>query len=101
MSGDPDFQIFPKFKYLKYVRIFMIYWMNYPCKLCDHKATSKGHLIQHKRTVHEGLKYSCEQCVYKATSKDNLAQHKRAVHEGLKYPCELCDHKATSKENFA
>ena len=52
-------------------------FVGYSCKQCDHKATSKGDLAKHKRSVHEGVKYPCEQCDHKATSKGDLAQHKK------------------------
>ena len=27
----------------------------YPCSECEYQATSKGHLTEHKKTVHEGI----------------------------------------------
>ena len=47
--------------------------------------------------INEGIKYPCSQCNHKASSKGDLAQHKMAVYEGVKYPCEQCNHQATYK----
>ena len=49
------------------------------------------------KTVHEELEYSCGQCDHQATLKGSLGQHKREVHEKWKYWCGQCDHMATSK----
>ena len=70
--------------------------VKYPCGQCGQQFTQKGNLAKHKREVHEGVKYPCRQCNHKATSKGNLAEHKRAVHKGVKYPCTQCNHQATT-----
>ena len=64
--------------------------VQYPCRLCNHQATSKRGLAQQKRAVHERVEYSFRQCHCQATSKGSLARHKRSVHEGVKYPCRHC-----------
>ena len=63
-------------------------------------ATTKGNLVTHKRSVHDGVGHPCEQCDYMATTKGDLARHKRAVHEGVKYPCRQHEHMANSKGNL-
>ena len=34
--------------------------------------------------IHKGVKHTCRQCNHQATTKGSLAQHKRAVHEVVK-----------------
>ena len=58
--------------------------VKYPCGQCSYKATSKGHVAQHKRAVHEGVKYPCGICNHQFTSKQYVAQHKKTVHERIK-----------------
>ena len=53
----------------------------YQCMHCDYQSITKGHLAQHKRAVHEGVKYLCGQCNHQAPLKGNLTQPKRAVHK--------------------
>ena len=38
----------------------------------------------------KGIKYSCGECDYQSTSKGHLNQHQRAVHDGVKYTCREC-----------
>ena len=47
----------------------------YPCDECNFKATQKGHLLTHKKSVYEGVKFPCDQCFYKATRKNHLLTH--------------------------
>ena len=53
------------------------------------------------RAIHESVKYPCRQCDHMATSKSNLYQHKRAVHEWVKYPCKQYDHNTTSRHRLS
>ena len=57
--------------------------VKYDCDQCDHKATCQAHLIQHQKSVHEGVKYNCFQCDYKANYHTDLIKHKNTVHEGV------------------
>ena len=66
----------------------------FPCDQCDYKATEKGHLRSHMKSIHEGVKYPCGQCDYKATEKCSLLIHIKSKHEGIKFPCDQCDYKA-------
>ena len=61
------------------------------------KQLKKGNLTPHKGAVDEGVKYPCRQCDHQATSKSHLARHKRVVHEGIKFTCRQCDNHLTSK----
>ena len=67
------------------------------CAQCDHKASTKGNLIKHIKSIHEGVKFPCDQCDYKATKKGNLIKHIKSIHERVKFPCAQCDYKATEK----
>ena len=49
------------------------------------KQQEKVLLFNKKRAVHEGVKYPCRQCNHQATSKSNLARHKRAAHDGVRF----------------
>ena len=62
---------------------------------CDYKATERGSLSQHIKSIHEGERYPCEKCDYKATQKGSLRQYIKSIHEGEQYPCVKCDYKAT------
>ena len=50
---------------------------------CDYKATQKGHLLTHIKSIHEGVKFPCAQCDYKATTKGSLFRHMKSRHEGV------------------
>ena len=50
--------------------------------------------------MHKGVKFPCEHCDYKATQKGNLLNHKKSIHEGFKYPFDHSDYKATLKGEF-
>ena len=72
----------------------------FPCPHCEYKATKKGSLQGHIKSVHDGQKFQCPNCEYKATIKGNLQRHIQSVHEGKKFPCPHCDYKATFQENL-
>ena len=74
--------------------------IKYPCNLCDYQATTQGSLQTHIKSVHEGIKYACNQCDYQAKRQDNLQRHIQSVHEGIKYPCNQCDYQATQLGNL-
>ena len=52
----------------------------FPCPQCEYKATFKGHLQTHIKSVHEGQKFECTQCEYKVTKKTLLQKHAKSVH---------------------
>ena len=54
----------------------------YPCKECEYQATTKGCLIHHEKSTHEGIKYPCKGCDYQATQKWHFIQHKESAHKG-------------------
>jgi hypothetical protein len=48
-------------------------------------VTTRGNLIAHKHSRHEGNKYPSNSFEYQATERVNLAKHKQSKHEGKKY----------------
>ena len=49
--------------------------VKYPCTKCDYKATHRGHLSTHIKSIHEGVKYPCDQCDFEAKWKCDLLSH--------------------------
>ena len=72
----------------------------YSCNQCVYKAKQKCNLIEHVKSVHEGVRYSCEKCNYKTSKKGNLKIHFKTKHEGARYYCDQCDYKAIRKVNL-
>ena len=62
---------------------------------CDYKASLKGGLKRHMKSVHDRIKYRCEYCDYKAPDKVNLQRYVKSIPDGVTYSCEYYDHKAT------
>ena len=48
------------------------------CNICDYKASTKGHLAEHRMAIHEEVKYKCRICDYDATQKGNHAEHRHS-----------------------
>ena len=46
----------------------------------------------------EDITYYCRECDHQATMKDHLAQHRQSIPEGIKYPRKNCSHQVISKE---
>ena len=44
--------------------------------------------------------FQCHQCPYKATRTSNLVDHLKSVHDGVKYPCDQCPYEATKKSDL-
>ena len=72
----------------------------YSCHHCDYKATQRGHLKHHQESVHEGMKYSCNNCDYEVTSKMGLLYHTRSKHYGIVYTCQYCDYEAKQRNHL-
>ena len=80
------------------------YIVNPVCEICRKHFKSKSLLKKHIKAVHQEIKYPCTQCEYRASTKGNLKSHIRSlkthiesVHEKVKYPCDQCEYKATTK----
>ena len=69
----------------------------YKCEECEASYKSRGALLNHTNSKHEGVCYSCKYCGYKATRQGQLKIHQESLHEGVKYPCNQCDYQATQQ----
>jgi len=74
--------------------------VKYPCNQCDYQATTQSDLKKHIQSVHKGIRYPCNQCDYQATLQGDLKKHIQSVHEGIRYPCNQCDYQATQLSNL-
>ena len=45
-------------------------------------------------------KIPCDHCDYKATERGSLLKHIKSLHEGIKFPCEQCDHEDKMEARF-
>ena len=72
------------------------------CSNCDFKTNKKSYLLQHIKSIHEGIKLQCEVmgCNYKANTRTSILKHFKSKHEGVAYPCDQCDYKGTQKWNL-
>ena len=50
------------------------------------KAIIKQEIPNFKNPKVEGVKFPCSQCEYKATEKGKLLRHIKSIHEGVKFP---------------
>ena len=60
----------------------------------------------HVESQHEGVKYACSQCPYQAKQQTHLIEHKRSIHEGLKrrrpqFGCKMCDYRTCTVTKFS
>jgi len=55
----------------------------YACERCNFKGKQKSHIIDHLKSVHEGIRYPCDHCTYKATTTSSLYRHVRRKHKVL------------------
>ena len=49
------------------------------------KESNRGQRFS--KTSESGIKHPCRQCAHQFSSKGHLAEHRKAVHEGVKHPC--------------
>ena len=73
---------------------------NFPCPDCDYKATLKGSLQRHIKSIHKGETFQCPDCDYKATHKSNIQTHIKSIHRGETFQCPECDYKTRWKSNL-
>ena len=50
------------------------------CPECRKVFSLKANMLQHYRSVHQGIKYPCNQCDYQATKRGNLQKHIQRKH---------------------
>ena len=62
------------------------------CDVCHKKISTKGDLLRHKNSVHEGQKFKCSLCDAMYGLKSNLNRHIKRTHDGKKesLKCTLC-----------
>ena len=72
----------------------------FQCPQCEYKASEKGSLKKHIKSIHEGQKFPCPHCEYKAAAKRSLPAHIKSIHEGQKFQCPHCELKATFRVNL-
>ena len=65
------------------------------CPECGAEFTTKGRMVAHYKSKHEGVKYPCNQCDYQATQQGDLKRHIQSKHKGI--PCNQCDSPATQQ----
>ena len=64
----------------KHIRTQHLGEKNYHCLQCDEAFKYSSNLVQHTRTVHEGIKYKCESCGSQYDSTSALLRHKKDKH---------------------
>ena len=55
----------------------------FACDKCDHKTSSRNHLEEHVKVIHDMIIFSCQKCDYKTTSNRVLRKHEQRVHNGI------------------
>ena len=72
-----------------------IHILDIPCKLCDFKTNSKGHITKHLKKRHDIESplgpINCTVCNYSSKQPGHLKRHMKSKHEGVRYPCKFCD----------
>ena len=56
---------------------------------CEYKATNKGNLNSHVKSVHLGVKWPCKICDFKFTDQSALRRHMKSKHSGSSEPLAL------------
>ena len=53
---------------------------NSTCRLCGKVFQGKQSVQRHIKSVHDGEKFPCTQCDYKATYKGHIQTHMKSLH---------------------
>ena len=72
----------------------------FECEQCHIMYSSRKGFLQHKQSVHQGVKHPCQKCDYRATTQSSLNKHIQSKHEGVKYACDQCDYQASDRSNL-
>ena len=77
---------------------------------CEFKASWKGNLMRHIKSIHEGVRFpviiyeganfSCDQCEFKASWKGDLFRHIKSIHEGVRFPVIYVNSKQHGREMY-
>ena len=54
--------------------------ITFDCNQCDKKYSQMGHLTQHRKTVHEGVRYACTFCEHTTGDFSNIRKHLKRWH---------------------
>ena len=70
--------------------------MDFSCKECGHKLTTRQGLNFHMNSTHRGIRFPCteEGCDFTASQQVQIRQHIDAKHKGLRHYCDMCDYSA-------
>ena len=70
--------------------------MDFTCKLCGHKLTTRQGLNFHMNATHRGVRFYCpeEGCDFSGTQQVHIRQHIDSKHKGLRHYCDMCDYSA-------
>ena len=73
----------------------------FECDVCEYKAKTRRHLIQHKKMHSKEKPFECVQCDYKAKHRTHLKTHAK-IHTGDSRPfhCDQCEYKARERGNM-
>ena len=71
--------------------------MDFSCKECGHKLTTRQGLNFHMNSTHRGIRFPCteEGCDFTASQQVQIRQHIDAKHKGLRHYCDMCDYSAS------
>jgi len=75
--------------------------MDFNCKECDHKISTRQGLAFHIRATHRGIRFHCPEdgCDWSGTQNVNLQTHIDSKHRGIRHYCDMCDFSGVSKTN--
>ena len=70
--------------------------MDFTCKECGHKLTTRQGLNFHMNATHRGVRFKCpeEGCDFSGTQRVHIRQHIDSKHRGLRRFCDMCDYSA-------
>jgi len=68
------------------------------CDVCNKTFTTNWSMIEHKTSVHDGIRYPCAHCEHIASSKRNLRGHINRKHPEKKLPAIYNTIKLTDEE---
>ena len=70
----------------------------FDCGFCLREFASKATLVDHKKSVHKGIRFQCDKSDHKANQEAGLIRHQQTIHGGRKYNYDSCDFTAKTKK---